>query len=91
LHAPAPSQLDFGVATPPTHCSWPHATSAPARRAHRVRSPPSHAAAAHGSLLVPAAHGGRVRWGAPLTGAHVPSAPPTSHASHWPVHAPLQQ
>lgn len=29
--------------------------------------------------------------GAPVTAVHVPSEPVTLHASHWPVHAELQQ
>lgn len=33
----------------------------------------------------------RIPCGAPTTGAQVPSAPATSQASHWRVHATLQQ
>jgi hypothetical protein len=42
--------------------------------------------------VVPApAHGERVPCGAPITGQQLPSCDATSHASHAPAHAPLQQ
>lgn len=33
----------------------------------------------------------RVPCGGPTTAVHVPALPPTSHASHWPVHVDEQQ
>jgi hypothetical protein len=42
--------------------------------------------------VVPAPpHAGRAPFGAPVTGAQVPTDPVTSHASHCPVHGTLQQ
>jgi hypothetical protein len=90
-----------GRAAPATHAPWPsHALSVslpfaqlvahalPLWYAHDPRVTPSHAPA-HG---VPApAHAPRDPCGAPTTGKHVPGAVATSHASHAPVHAKLQQ
>jgi hypothetical protein len=36
-------------------------------------------------------HACREPWGAPTIGRHVPSLPDTSHASHWPAQACVQQ
>jgi hypothetical protein len=56
-----------------------------------VRVLPSHSAAEQGSVVVPVGHAGLEPCGLPATGVQVPALPSTSQASHWPVHALLQQ
>jgi hypothetical protein len=73
------------------HDSAPHAIDDPTNPAHCARTAPSHCAAAQTFAALPRGHASRPPWGAPTTGEHVPSLPDTSHASHCPVQAPLQQ
>jgi hypothetical protein len=66
-------------------------TDEPTKPAQDVRVLPSHSAAEHGFVADATGHAGRLPCGLPATGVHVPALPSTSHASHWPVHALLQQ
>jgi hypothetical protein len=59
----------------------------PGNAPHAVRFDPSHDA---WQVPVPE-HAGRPARGAPATAMHDPTLPPTLHASHWPLHAVLQQ
>jgi hypothetical protein len=76
-HAPAPLQPAASVATPCVQLGARHCT-VESGYAQLVAEP----------LHVPAHiepsdwHTGRVPWGAPVTGVHVPTLPETSHASH---------
>ena len=88
---PLPSQAAASVATPFAQLACTHVTDEPTNPVHDVRVLPSHCAALHGLSAEPFGHAARVPCGAPATGVHVPSLPSTSHASHCPVHAPLQQ
>lgn len=90
-HVPLPLQMPGAKAVLPSHVAAPHATFAPANPAHDFGSLPSQLAAAHGFFPSPPAQAARRPWGLPLTGVHVPSAFSTSHASHCPSHATLQQ
>ena len=88
---PRPSQAAGSVATPAVQLAWMHVTDEPTKPAHDVRVLPSHSAAEHGLVADATGHAGRVPCGLPTTGVHVPALPSTSHASHSPVHALLQQ
>jgi hypothetical protein len=83
----------------PCGCSFPSVVqlSAPqltvplfAKPAQLVRVLPSHAAFAQ-SRSPSASHAVRPPCGLPVTGVHAPALPTTSHASHCPSHAWLQQ
>jgi hypothetical protein len=88
---PLPSQLAGSVATPFVQLALLHDCDDPTKPPHVPRVVPSHCAVAHTSASPPFGHAPRAPCGAPDTGAHVPSAPATSHASHCPPHAALQQ
>jgi hypothetical protein len=68
------------------HCVVDGASSVPT---HVARVLPSQTGVAQ--TEVPAGQGIRLPCGMPLTGAHVPCSIAMSQASHWPVHAVLQQ
>jgi hypothetical protein len=87
---PWPSQLAGRVATPAVQLAETQLTDEPTKPSHDARVFPSHCAAEHGSLAEPVGHAPRDPCGIPATGVHVPGLPATSHASHWPVHAPSQ-
>jgi hypothetical protein len=87
---PAPSHVAANVCTPFAQLASRHFVDVPTKLAHIVRLLPSQLAAAHTSVA-PVGQLVRLPCGAPVTGAHVPSAPATSHASHCPPHAELQQ
>jgi hypothetical protein len=91
LQLPFASHLPANVAVPLLQLAFPHGTSGPTLPLHVVRTVPSHAAALHALPPVAGEHCIRVLCGWPATGTHVPSAPPTSHASHCPLHGLLQQ
>ena len=84
---PAPSQKAIPVSTPPVHEAAAQLVDVPLIEAHLVRSAPSQAAwqAPDPEQAV------RAPCTAPATATHVPTLPPTSHASHWPVQALSQQ
>lgn len=84
---PAPVQNASSVATSAEHVDARHCTVPPGN-VQLVRLVPSQAPPHVEPSL---AHGARTPRGDPTTGVHVPSAPATSHASHWPVHAVSQQ
>jgi len=86
LHVPDPLQVPTFVCAPEAHEVVPHATDEPAYL-HAVASTPLQVAA---HAPVPE-HAVREPCGVPVTVTHVPSAPETSHAWHWPPHAVLQQ
>jgi hypothetical protein len=89
---PIPSHVEGRVATPLVQLACTHVTDEPTKPAHDVLVLPSQTAAVHGFVAEPVGHAGRfVPWGLPATGVHAPTLPATSHASHWPVHASLQQ
>jgi hypothetical protein len=88
-HAPLPSHVGIGCAVDPAHEAAPHGVPTAGNDAHLVTSTPSHEATAHASP--PPLHGVRAPCGFPFTGAHVPSCPAPSHASHGPSHALPQQ
>jgi hypothetical protein len=85
-----PSHVPAEVAVSVAQLDTPHATADPTKPAQKVRSAPSQSAAEQGFSAVPAAQDGRPLRGAAFTGAHVPSAPSTSHASHCPPQGALQ-
>ena len=83
---PMPSQTAAAVATPIEHDAVRQATIA-SGKAQRSRAAPSQLPA-QGPLPAQAV---RAPWGAPAMGAQVPCIPGTSHASHCPPQATLQQ
>jgi hypothetical protein len=86
-HAPAPSQVPAWVSTPAVHAAAPHGVPE-ARGWQALLSVPSHASP---HAVVGDAHGVREPCGAPTTGRHLPTLPPTSHAAQASVHALSQQ
>jgi hypothetical protein len=90
--APLPSHLAASVATPSVQLGGAQVTVADSNALQTSVRWPSHVVFEHGLLGEPWSHGARtVPCGAPVTGAHVPSAFLMSHASHCPVHTELQQ
>jgi hypothetical protein len=85
-HAPRPSQNDAGVTLPPVQLAGPQIVEVPGTAPHAVRSEPLHVAW-HAPVPV---HAVREPWTLPITAEHLPALPPTSHASHWPVHVVSQ-
>jgi hypothetical protein len=86
---PRPLQYAVGVALPLVQLAAAHTVEVPGGEPHAMRLLPSQLA---WHVPVPV-HDVRVvtpLWGAPTTGMHWPTLPPTSHASHWPVHDVLQ-
>jgi hypothetical protein len=83
---PMPSQADAAVATPAAHDAARQLTIA-LGKVHRSRTVPSQLPA-QGPLPAQAVRAPR---GAPAMPAQVPCMPGTSHASHWPLQAVLQQ
>jgi hypothetical protein len=89
---PKPSQAAGSVAMPAVQLAATHVTEEPTNPVQAARVLPSHCAAEHGLVVEPVGQAGRfVPCGLPATGVHVPKLPCTSHASHWPVHALVQQ
>jgi hypothetical protein len=85
---PAPSQNAADVATFAAHDGVEHGVDFAGGAPHAMRLDPSQSAW-HGPLP---RHAPRAPCGcAPITALQVPIAPPTSHASHFPVHDVLQQ
>ena len=85
-HEPAPSHFAPSVAVPAAHDGARHCVVPPGY-VQAARVVPSHAPAQSEPSV---AHAVFALCGVPVTGEHVPTLPATSHASHWPVHAPLQ-
>jgi hypothetical protein len=83
---PVPSHVPVAPAQAPLA----HDTLDPTNAPHDVRFVPSQSIAAHGSPA-PCEQGAWPVWGAPVTAVQSPGLPETSQASHWPVHAWLQQ
>jgi hypothetical protein len=79
---PLPSHVAGNVCTPPVQLASRQETDEPTNAAHIVRSMPSQEAVAQTSASPPEGHFMRFPCGSPVTGAHVPSAPLTSQASH---------
>jgi hypothetical protein len=79
---PLPSQLAAAIAPAAPQLALRHDTSLPTNPLQLARVWPSHVCVSHGCDASPTGHTSRPPWGAPVTGAHVPSAPFTSHASH---------
>ena len=90
-HCPLPLQLAAPVATPEAQPALRHDTLGPTNPAHLSRVVPSQLVAAHASAGAVASHGILLAAGLPETGTQVPSASMRLHASHWPLHAALQQ
>ena len=88
---PCPSQLSESSAIPSVQLAARQLTVEPTKPLHVVRSIPSQTFSEQGSPVVPAAHAARVPCGLSETGRHVPAAPATSQASHWPRQGALQQ
>jgi hypothetical protein len=88
---PRPSHVAAPLATPFWQLAARHATVGPAKPPQVARCTPSQLAAAHGLLVVPLGQADLAPCGEPATGAQTPSVPVTSHASHWPWQAALQQ
>jgi hypothetical protein len=87
-HPPAPSQKAMLVKMPEAHDAAAQLVDVPLIEAHLVRSAPSQVAwqtpvPAHAVRVLPCT--------APATATHVPTLPPTSHASHCPLQALSQQ
>jgi hypothetical protein len=82
---PAPSQAAASVATPALQLAVRHSEAGYAQAP--VEAPSQAPPQAEPSL----AHAGRAPWGAPATGAQVPTEPAASQAWHWPPHAVSQQ
>lgn len=85
--APFPSQLAARVAVPAVQLAGRQFVLAPGKP-QAVRVVPSHDPAQ--AVPAPAQAAWPVR-GAPLTAAHVPLLAVSAQASHWPLHAALQQ
>jgi hypothetical protein len=91
LHMPVPSQRAVPVAWPSVQeASW-QITFEPAKPAHDVPSLPSQLTAWQGWSAGASAQAGRPARGAPWTATHLPSAPFSPQAEHWPSQALLQQ
>ena len=84
---PVPTHVVMSDAMPSLQLGGAHVTLEPGGVPHALRMEPLHWALQSPVPL----HAERAPWGAPETALHVPSAPPTSHASHWPVQAVSQQ
>jgi hypothetical protein len=82
-HAPAPSQLAARTPVPAAHEAARQGDDAPGYVHARLFVPLQVPPQAEPSV----AHAPRPPTGAPMTGQHVPTWPPTLHASHWPEQA----
>lgn len=87
-HEPSPSQNEAGVTLPVVQLAGPQIVEVPGTAPHERRSEPLHddwqaPLPVHAVRTVP--------WTLPMTAEHLPTEPPTSHASHWPLQAESQQ
>jgi len=86
-HEPAPSHVAAAVAVPPVQLA-PRQEVLVSGNAQAAVFEPSHAPPQAVPAPVQALRGA---CGSPLTATQVPTLPGTSHASHWPLQAWLQQ